>query len=641
MNRLQIDDKAHEMIVSALEQISFFEGLKPTELDWIADQASAYRYEPDDHLIEAGASSDAFLLLMRGGVSVRIPRDDEAEEVEVAQLEAVDTLGEVGLLLDEPRTASVVALEEVTALHFEPRAFEAMYHNLPKFGLGVSRALAERLSRTSHQLPVPDAGEPDNEGELESDEAFELLPRHFIERHRVLPLSIEEQTLILGVVDDPSTEVLSAVHNALPGLQIETKRISSSDFKESIRSNVGDASSSISDLASETAADGGESSVEVDDSLLASDVQTTTNERLSRVSPRLQRLLRQMVSEGASDLHLSAGQQPRWRLDGMIRPLRDADPLGSTEVLEMLQPLLGASELQKFEESYDIDFGMTVEGLGRFRANLFMDHRGVGAVVRLIPGEIMDLQQLGLPAVTEKFCDQPKGLVLVTGPTGCGKSTTLASMINHINEHRREHIITIEDPIEYVHESKKCLINQRDVGVHTENFTSALRSALREDPDVILVGELRDLETIRIALETANTGHLVFGSLHTATAAGTIDRILGMFPSDEEDQVRNTLADTLRGVISQVLCRQKGGGQTVAYEVLVSDHAVSNLIRENKTHQIPNAMQTHREEGNILLNATLAQFVRQGKITYREALGKTTDRDDLAKRLDKPVETYY
>ncbi len=639
MKRLEIDDNAHEMIISALEKISFFEGLKPTELDWIADQARAYRYIPEDRLLEEGEPSDAFLLLIRGKVSVRVPRE-EGLEVEVAQLEAVDTLGEVGVLLDRPRTASVVALEDVTALHFKPHAFEAMYHNLPKFGLGVSRALAERLSHTSHRLPVPDASEEEQKPGFEGGHMLEFLPRHFMERHRVLPLSIEEDTLMLGVVDDPSTEVLSAVHNALPGLQIETQRISLEMFNETLRSHIRDSQLELDSDDSEDT-ERRERIVDLDGSVPASDVQSTTSDQLAETSPKLQRLLRQMVGEGASDLHLSAGQQPRWRIDGVIRRVRDVEPLGSTEVFEMLEPLLGRSELEGFEATHDIDVGLTVEGLGRFRANLFMDHRGIGAVFRFIPGEIMDLQQLGLPAITQRFCDEPKGLVLVTGPTGCGKSTTLASMLDYINRKRREHIITIEDPIEYVHASKKCLINQRDVGVHTEDFVSALRAALREDPDVVMVGDLRDPETIRIALETAHTGHLVFGSLHTATAASTIDRILGLFPSDEEDQVRSTLADTLRGVISQVLCRKKGGGQRVAYEVLVSDHAISNLIRENKIYQIPGAMQTHREEGHILLNATLARLVERDEITYREALGKTTDRDELAERLDRPVETYY
>lgn len=644
MKQLNIDDDVHRMIVTALEQVDFFQGLKPTQLDWVADQADAYRFTADDTLMEHSESPDSFMLLMRGTVSVQVPHSDDdperdGEMVEVARLEAVDTIGEIGLLLSRPRTATVVALDEVTALRFSPKAFRAMYRHIPDFGFSVSRELAARLSRTSQQLPVPEAieysfADPD-------EDAIRLLPRSFMARHRIVPLHNEGNEIDVGFVDDPSTRVISSLRNRLPGMRINPKRIDLNRFNDVLGSHAGlDDATGPPPAPSPSAADAetGETS---DTSDLIPSTGGDIGDELAVRSPKLHRLLLRMVSEGASDLHLSAKQRPYWRIDGQIRRLEDAAKFGPEEVFRLLEPAMSKVQRSSFRDDRDIDFGITVEGLARFRVNLFVDHHGAGAVFRQIPNEILSLDQLGMPAVCRKLADKAKGLVLVTGPTGAGKSTTLAAMIDYINENRREHIITIEDPIEFLHDSKLSLVNQREVGVHTDSFAAALRAGLREDPDVVLVGELRDLETIRIALETANTGHLVFGTLHTSTAPSTIDRIIGQFPSEEEDQVRSTLADSLQGVISQVLCRRKGGGRIAAYEAMVNDHAISNLIRENKLHQIKNTMQTTRDQGSALLNDTLSRFVRHGYVTYPEALRKTVDQEDLAKRLGKKAPSQF
>ena len=348
--------------------------------------------------------------------------------------------------------------------------------------------------------------------------------------------------------------------------------------------------------------------------------------------PQIDSLLNAMVQAGASDLHLTSGEIARVRVDGSMRAL-SKNPISLENMRRLLQEIAPAGNWSEFEETKDTDFAYEISGLARFRANYFRDLTGPGAVFRQIPSKILSAQQLGLPEAILKLCRLHKGLVLVTGPTGSGKSTTLAAMIDHINETRDDHIITIEDPVEFVHPNKRCLINQRELGTHTNSFKTALRAALREDPDIILVGELRDLETVEIALEMAETGHLVFGTLHTTTAAQTVDRIVDQFPADGQEQIRTMLSSTLKGVISQTLLRKTGGGRVAALEILLITNAVGNYIREGKTHQIPLAMQTGRKLGMQELNSALLDRVREGNVAPEEALSKSVDQAGLAKEL--------
>ena len=297
------------------------------------------------------------------------------------------------------------------------------------------------------------------------------------------------------------------------------------------------------------------------------------------------------------------------------------------------------SNRKQFSEKHDTDFAYEIPGLARFRANAFADRKGPGAVFRVIPAKILTAEQLGLSPAILGLCTLNKGLVLVTGPTGSGKSTTLCAMIDHVNKTRADHLITIEDPIEFVHQNQKCLINQREVRTHTDSFKDALRAALREDPDIVLVGELRDLETIAIAIETAETGHLVFGTLHTTTAASTVDRVIDQFPSDRQAQIRIMVSESLRGVIAQTLCRKIGGGRIAALEVLIATGAVSNLIREGKTFQIPSMMQVGKNVGMVSLNDALFELVAKKLVTPEEALSKAVDKaglDGLIKRANIP-----
>lgn len=347
----------------------------------------------------------------------------------------------------------------------------------------------------------------------------------------------------------------------------------------------------------------------------------------------MESLLREQMERGASDLHLRTGDYPLLRVSGDIVRLEARERLDGGTVGAMLRAVMPERNRRELDESSDTDFAFEIPGVARFRVNAFMDRRGPGAVCRAIPSRIVTVEELGLSPEVQALCRLTKGLVLVTGPTGSGKSTTLCALVDLVNRVRHDHIVTIEDPIEFVHESKGCLVTQRQVGMHTTSFKQALRATLREDPDVVLVGELRDLETVGIAIETAETGHLVFGTLHTTTAASTIDRIIDQFPSDRQEQIRVMLAESLKGVIAQTLCRKVGGGRVAAMEVLLATPAISNLIREAKTFQIPSVVQTSRRLGMIGLNDALLELVEKGLVEPQEAYLRATDKATIAASL--------
>ena len=343
-----------------------------------------------------------------------------------------------------------------------------------------------------------------------------------------------------------------------------------------------------------------------------------------------------MNEQGASDLHLVAGQQPILRIRGDMEKVKynvfDNDTLKA-----LLYEIVTEEKVKQFEETGDVDFGYEIAGLARYRGNLFMQKYGIGAVFREIPSDILTCEQLGLPKVISKLSSLPKGMVLVTGPTGSGKSTTLAAIIDQANKDRADHILTVEDPIEFVHKSQKCIVNHREVGTHTQSFEAALRGALREDPDIILVGEMRDLETISLAMEAAMTGHLVFGTLHTLNAAKTVDRVIEIFPSNQQAQVRSTLADALKAVVSQTLFKRIDvKGRCAALEILICTPAVRNLIREGKTFQIPSVMQTGKKYGMQTLDDAIMEHLERGWISAESAYTNCIDKGKFVKFLKSP-----
>ena len=337
-------------------------------------------------------------------------------------------------------------------------------------------------------------------------------------------------------------------------------------------------------------------------------------------------LLTFSVKNKASDLHLSAGLPPMIRVDGDIRRI-NIPSLDHKEVHALIYDIMNDKQRKDFEEFFETDFSFALPGVARFRVNAFNQDRGAAAVFRTIPSEILSLEDLKAPKFFEELCKKPRGMVLVTGPTGSGKSTTLAAMVNYINTNDYAHILTVEDPIEFVHQSQKCLINQREVHRDTQSFNNALRSALREDPDIILVGEMRDLETIRLALSAAETGHLVFGTLHTTSAAKTIDRIIDVFPAAEKDMIRAMLSESLQAVISQTLMKKIGGGRIAAHEIMVGTAAIRNLIREAKVAQMYSAIQTGRKDGMQTLDQNLKELVDRGMVTAKIAMVKAVNKD--------------
>jgi twitching motility protein PilT len=339
-------------------------------------------------------------------------------------------------------------------------------------------------------------------------------------------------------------------------------------------------------------------------------------------------LLTFSVNNGASDLHLSAGMPPMIRVDGDMRKI-NVPVLDHKTVHGLVYDIMNDKQRKDYEEFLETDFSFEIPNLARFRVNAFNQNRGAGAVFRTIPSEILSLEDLGTPQIFKEISDTPRGLVLVTGPTGSGKSTTLAAMIDYINKKSYHHILTIEDPIEFVHESKKCLVNQREVHRDTKGFNEALRSALREDPDIILVGEMRDLETIRLALTAAETGHLVFGTLHTTSAAKTIDRVIDVFPAAEKTMVRSMLSESLRAVIAQTLLKKIGGGRIAAWEIMIGTPAIRNLIREDKVAQMYSAIQTGNAVGMTTLDQYLNDILAKGLITKQDARAKAAIKDNF------------
>ncbi len=488
--------------------------------------------------------------------------------------------------------------------------------------LVVSLRRAARPTGSTPRAPIPIPVRTDR-----GSEPIRVMPNHGSEPIRVAPERVEPIRAAPERIAPERVEPIRAAPERIEPIRVAPERV------EPIR--LADRPTSRTPTRPDVPA-------VVDPLPPAEPVPRATREATPRSTPqvhqprgpqRIDELLREMLAKHASDLHLTADNHPVLRVHGEIVQLTGRPRLSSAEIHALVAPIMPERAQQDFASNRDADCAYEVPGLARFRVNVFEDRRGTGAVLRQIPIEIISAEQLGLPRACTDLCQLSKGLVVVTGPTGSGKSTTLAAMIDRINRTRTDHIITIEDPIEFVHPNHKCLINQREVGTHTKGFKQALRAALREDPDVVLVGEMRDLETIAIAIETAETGHLVFGTLHTTTATSTVDRIIDQFPADRQAQIRVMLSESLKGVVAQVLCKKIGGGRVAAHEVLLATPAVSALVRDGKTFQLHNVMQTSKALGMVTMNDALFALVQRQLIEPREAWLKAVDKPGIVAML--------
>lgn len=590
-------------LVQELVRIRMFSSLDTAAQSFLIDNIVIQKYEKDEVIFRQGDPSDTYLVLLKGTARLEYVAEAGVDALLVGTLTRMQGVGELGLITGKPRSLSLVAKDSVLMLMIKKYIFMDLFERFSSFSVGVAQELAHSLEHSKPKIPLT----PYDKEDRPDESVLSLIPMSFILRHRVLPLRNIASRLTVGFVDPFEASLLLRIKNLLPSMQIKPVSINAELFNDILKGFSG----GVQEHSSES------------------------NNQVSVGPGSLRVLLHRVVSEGASDLHLSAGLKPRWRVDGEMIEIHDQPVLGEEQVLDWIRPMMREDSLEELLQTNDVDFAIPLDDIARFRVNVFKDQNGLGAVFRLIPSQILSVQQLGLPNVLLKLASLPKGLVLVTGPTGSGKSTTLAAMIDYINKTRNEHIITLEDPIEFVHQSRNCLVNQREIGPHTNSFSRALRAALRQDPDIVLVGELRDLETIQLAIEVANTGHLVFGTLHTATAITTVDRMVDMFPANQQNQIRSTLSEVLQGVVSQTLLKKRGGGRVAAIEVLVVNNAVANLIRESKTSQVATIMQTGKARGNCMLNDSLATLVQRKEVAYEEALSRSMDKSDLARRLNK------
>lgn len=649
MQEFPLTGPKREPALKSLKKSPLFGALTPSDLDVVLAHCRWLEFEPSEVIVREGDPADSFFLMVSGDAEITVSHTTLDDQVEVGSITPVNIFGEMALLLNHPRTATVVAREATAVLQFGKQAFDMMIDGIKGYARQLSTSLAERLVQTSRRVPLPQLEREDLDHI--DPETLRALPSQFLFRHRVMPITLEENVLRLGFVDDPTPQVVNAVRRMLPNIQIRPFRISTDVFNDVLRAygfvdlhstasmaNIPAASQANLPAASQAnlpaasqanlpAAEG--ISVQESHAPALSITPQEAEERLAKLKPLLQR----MVAEGASDLHMSAGQQPRWRINGDLYVIEDCRPLAHNEAEQLFAGIVPPSARRELIENMQADFSYGLPEVGRFRVNLFYDEKGSSAVLRHIPSVIPTPQQLQLPPIMKKMTEMNQGLILVTGPTGSGKSTTLAALIEEINRSQPKHIITLEDPIEFTYESKKSLVNQRQVGASAKSFSLGLRGALREDPDIVLVGELRDMETMMLAIETANTGHLVFGTLHTRGALSTIERIIDMFPAELQSQVRSSVSELLKCVISQVLCKRKGGGRVAAFELLTINAAASNLIRQSKTHQLNTILTTQKP--NKSLNDHMEELIKRGTLDFKEALNHTYDKDELAQRFGR------
>ena len=538
-----------EQVVEILDRSPLFHGLQADHLAEAAENASLLRYEDGEAITLQGEPSDSFFLLIEGSATVLLESEDESPPLQLAQISPPDSIGEIGVLLETPRSASVVSDGGAILLCFATQRFHAMLLRLPYFGLVLCRTVASRLYRATLRIPIPEMGEPVQHPD---PDALTLLPTAFLIRYRMLPLILHGQTLKLGCVEELDPMVLNLVREQLPGINVERVRITLEFFEKIMRSLGGVTGFSTPDASRDVP---GHALVQ---------------------NPHLDALLGRMVQEGASDLHLSARCGPRWRIDGEVHAIADLKPLGASDVLELLDPVMLPRHRELFETRHDVKFAYDLPDAARFRVKMFRDIRGVGAVLRPVPMHIPRPAQLGLSDAILGLTEGAGGMVLVAGLASSGRSTTTAALVNHINQTRAVHVVTLEDPVEFIHESNHALINQREIGINTGSLAEALDAVRFEDPDVVVVGAIEDAETANMALELAAAGVRVIA---VVSARGAIQAIENYIALCDDDTARLLMARALRGVVCQALVRLLEGGRVAVFETLTADADTPGLIQ--------------------------------------------------------------
>ncbi len=618
----------HHLAREGLERSPLFKTLTPNDREIVLTHATLHEFSPNEVIITEGEVADSFFLVLRGQAAVTVQISPVESPIELNQISAPNIFGEMALLLQNPRSATVVATGNTVVLRFLQAAFELMLDGIQGFGRQLSTSLAVRLAQTSRRVPLQEI-EKEQLGSIDG-KTLRLLPSPFILRHRVMPLQFQNNLLTLGCVDDPTPTVFQTIQRIVPGCQIRPFRISYDTFTHALRSHgmLDRASSSEVVLPQDPPI-----IVGVLPSQEELPVPQTTIEVQAQIA-KIRPLLQRVVAEGASDLYLSAQQKPRWKIGHRLYTIEDYRELRPLEAFHLLSGLLPQPRLKQFEEQHHTDFSCTVRDLARFRVNLFRSEQGVNAVLRHIPLSPPNLEQLQFPPPLLSITQLREGLVLFSGPPGSGKTTTIAALVNAINHTRRVHVLTLEDPIEYVHSSHQALVHQREVGSHVLSMTQGLKAAMRETPNVLVVGDLDNTNTIKLVLEAARSGCLILCATQSRGAARTILRLLEQFPVDEQPYIRRALGEVLRCVVSQELCHHNKGGRVAAFEFMSMDPDTAKLLREdNLTAMIE---QLTKRPGNMTIHHHLARLIQTGQISIEEGHAHAIDHKTLDAHLKTP-----
>ncbi|MBU0551947.1 Flp pilus assembly complex ATPase component TadA [Myxococcota bacterium] len=601
MQQLSLTDE-RDLVLKILDRSPLFHGLESAHLDEVIEEAEVWRYPPKALIARQDDPSDAFYLILKGEADV-VREQPGQPNVSLATLKPAESVGEMGLLLSDTRSASVFARTEVTMLKFSSRRFHRMLLRLPYFGLVMCRTLAQRLQEVNARLPTTLIHDP---ATPPPPEVLRALPLDFQIRHRLVPLRESNGVMTLGCVEGLSFKVLSAVQRQLPGLMVDTQQISKGFF-ERVMSGLS----------------GGEA---------LSDAPPA--EEAPR-APLLDGLLRRALAEGASDIHLSARQRPFWRIHGEVRALKDLRALSSQDVMQIIEPILPEHSRAALSERRAARFTYTLGEIARFRIQLFEDLNGACASIRCIPARVPSPAELGLSPAVIDLCASPRGLILVAGPNRAGKSTTLAALVEHINLTRPVHIITLDESVEYLIPSQQALVNQREIGRHAPSFTEGIEAALREDPDVLVIGEISDFETLMMALRGASRGILVLASMNTSTTLSTLDHVFSLTPEPQRAEIRHLLANVTLALINQRLL-QGIERPTRVFEVLLGTPSVLKQLRAGRLEAILPLMTS--EEGHQRLDDALTRLVLAGAVEYEEALRQALAPADFAARFDRRLD---